>query len=191
MTTLPDCLQTSLCTLRPWAANESADLVRHANNTKIARNLWDRFPDPYRRSDAAQVLAQHAGKPPLGGAYAIVVEQRPVGTISVHPRVDVERLTGEIGYWLGEEYWGRGIATAAAAAVTDAVFAHSELVRLYAPVFSWNPASMRVLEKVGYQREGILRRSVVKDGVVLDRVLFSRTRAAQLPYEPYVENAEP
>lgn len=183
--TLPRLISCDLCQLRPWRADERGLLCQRADNPNIAKNLWDRFPSPYTPRDAEEWLNDHADKPPLGGAYAIEVGGEPMGTIAVHPRADVERLSGEIGYWLAQECWGRGIATAAVSAVTEAVFQHTSLLRIYAPVFSWNPASMRVLEKSGYVEEGILRRSIVKHGTLLDRVLYARTRTGEVPYQPY------
>lgn len=174
--------------MRPWQTDEAEQLSQCADNRSIARNLWDRFPSPYTLRDAAAWLNDNADRPPLEGAYAVEVGGEPVGTIAVHARADVERLSGEIGYWLAQKCWGRGIATAAVMAVTEAVFQHTSLVRIYAPVFSWNPASMRVLEKSGYVQEGILRRSIVKDGILLDRVVYARTRPCEVPYQPYLRD---
>lgn len=187
---LPRRIITDLCQLRPWQTHERDQLSQRADNPSIAKNLWDRFPSPYTAHDAAEWLNDNADKPPLEGAYAIEVGGEPMGTVAVHPRVDVERLSGEIGYWLAQECWGRGIATAAVVAVTEAVFQHTSLVRIYAPVFSWNPASMRVLEKAGYVEEGILRRSILKRGTLLDRVVYARTRAGEVPYQPYSRDAD-
>ncbi len=186
MSKFPSSIEIPHGLLRPWRRSEAPELQRQADNPSLRRNLTDAFPGPYTMDDAHAWLEKHADCPPVEGAYAIEVGGRAVGTIAVHPRKDVERLSGEIGYWLAEDYWGRGIMTAAAGAVTAAVFEHTELVRLYAPVFSSNPASMRVLQKAGYVKEGILRRSVVKDGVVLDTLVFARTREGSLPYEPYI-----
>ena len=86
------------------------------------------------------------------------------------------RRSAEIGYWLGEPFWGRGIATAALRAVTDYAFAQHDLVRLHAAVYEWNPASARVLEKVGYVLEGRLRKSVTRDGQTIDGLLYARIR---------------
>ena len=97
----------------------------------------------------------------------------------------MERFTADVGYWLGESWWGRGIATAALAALTRHVFAATGVERLQATVFEWNPASMRVLEKNGYVREGWLRRSIVKDGHLIDRAMYARLRR-----EPLATTAE-
>ena len=100
------------------------------------------------------------------------------GSIGFVVQPDVHRLSAEIGYWLGEAYWGRGIATEALRAVTAFAFEAHGLVRLFAGVFAWNTASMRVLEKAGYVREGVLTQSAIKDGRVIDQVLYAITRAA-------------
>ena len=99
-----------------------------------------------------------------------------IGGIGLTPFKDVGCKTAEFGYWLGEAHWGRGIASAAAKAFIAHVFENDAFVRLQAGVFEWNPASMRVLEKVGCVREGVLRCSVFKDGQVIDRVLYAITR---------------
>jgi RimJ/RimL family protein N-acetyltransferase len=108
--------------------------------------------------------------------FAIEVDGAAVGAIGLLLRDDVYRLSAEIGYWLGEEFWGRGIASRAVAALSDYAFASFGLCRLYAEVFEWNPASMRVLEKAGYQFEGRLRKGVIKDGQVIDACLYALVR---------------
>ncbi len=121
---------------------------------------------------------------PTGGEsiYAIDIDGQAVGAIGIHPRVNEECHTAEIGYWLGEAYWGRGIATAAVRGLAQSALEKTDLYRLFANVFSSNPASMRVLEKAGFQREGILRRAVVKEGVLLDTVVYALTRDPGVPY---------
>jgi len=99
-----------------------------------------------------------------------------IGAIGLHLKKDVRRLTAELGYWLGEEFWGRGIATEAVRAVTAHVFARFDLVRLYAGVFEENHASMRVLEKAGYTREARLRKAVIKAGRTIDLFLYALVR---------------
>jgi RimJ/RimL family protein N-acetyltransferase len=99
-----------------------------------------------------------------------------VGAIGVRPGEDVNRLSAEIGYWLGEEYWNRGIVTEAVLAVTNYAFATLGLVRLYADVFEWNAASMRVLEKAGFQKEGVLRKSAMKDHQLVDQVVYAMVK---------------
>jgi len=170
--------------LRPWRLSDKAALVRYANNHSVWRNLRDRFPYPYTEADADSWLVHAAGEPSPEGLYAIELAGEAAGTISVERGADIEHASAELGYWLGEPFWGQGIMTEAVRTVTMAALSEPDLFRLYASVFAWNPASMRVLEKAGYRREGVLVRSSVKDGVLLDRVLYAITRDPGLPYTP-------
>jgi RimJ/RimL family protein N-acetyltransferase len=146
--------------------------VRHANNINVARQLRDRFPYPYLRANAHAFLksAAAAGEP---SNMAIEVNGEAVGAIGYVAGVDVERYSAEIGYWLGESHWGRGIATEALVLVTAHVFAHVNMLRLFALPFADNTGSTRVLEKAGYVREAILRSSSVKYGQPRDQALYA------------------
>lgn len=175
-------IDCGLCTLRPWRKSDKHSLIRHANNRNVSRNLEDVFPYPYTDADADAWLSRQDGLSPW--RFAIAVEGEPVGGIGLDVRGDIQRHSAMIGYWLGEAYWGRGIMTRAVGALTERALAAPDLYRVYAFVFAWNKASMRVLEKAGYQREGILIRSGVKDGVLFDQVLYAITRDPGLPYEP-------
>lgn len=148
-------------------------LVRHGNNANIAKHLRDRFPHPYTRAEARSFLSSAAGRSGDQGSLAIEVDGEAVGAIGFSPGIDVERFSAEIGYWLSEAYWGRGIATDALRLVTDELFARRMLLRLFALPFADNPASARVLEKVGYRREALLRSSGVKYGQVKDQLLYA------------------
>jgi RimJ/RimL family protein N-acetyltransferase len=176
--------------LRPWRTSDRASLLRNANDRDVWRNLRDRFPHPYTERDADEWLAHSAVEPAPPCLYAIDVDGDAVGTIALEAGPDIERWCWEIGYWLGQPYWGRGIVTEAVKAVSDAVFRETDVIRLYAPVFSWNRRSMRVLEKTGYQRGAVLERGGVKDGTVIDRVMYARTRDTGLPYVPFVATDE-
>jgi RimJ/RimL family protein N-acetyltransferase len=149
--------------------------VHHANNRAVWRNMRDRFPHPYTLEDAYRWIELNNTVFPETN-FAIAVEDTAVGGIGIVRGDDVYRRSAEIGYWLGEEFWGRGIAPVAVRAVTDWAFATFELARIHAGVFAWNPASMRVLEKAGYTMEGCLRRSVFKDGALTDQVLYAIVR---------------
>jgi RimJ/RimL family protein N-acetyltransferase len=150
-------------------------LVRHANNRQVWLTLRDQFPHPYTYADGEEWLTHVARQQPVT-SFAIVVDGEAAGGIGLAPQPDVHRRSAEVGYWLGEAFWNRGIMTAVVRAFTDYAFDSHDLIRIFAGVFSTNPASMRVLEKAGYAREGILRKSVVKDGQVLDQVLYAVTR---------------
>lgn len=158
--------------LRP---EHAASLPKYANSRRVWLNLRDRFPHPYTEADAQSWIAA-VGEESPPTHFAIVVGGEAVGGIGIHRQADVHRLTAEIGYWLGEPFWGRGLATQGLVAATQYAFRELDLVRLFANVFQHNPASCRVLEKAGFVREGILRRNVIKDGVILDSYLYGKLR---------------
>lgn len=168
-------LDAGLCVVRDWRPADKPSLIRSANNRNIWRNLTHQFPHPYSEADADLWLAQiaAAGEPTH---WAIEVDGEAVGAIGVDPGEGIYERNAHLGYWLAEPHWGRGIMSAAVRVCADHLFAHLQLVRLEAPVFEWNPASMRVLEKCGFAREGVLRRSAFKDGQLIDVVLYARLR---------------
>jgi RimJ/RimL family protein N-acetyltransferase len=163
------------CVLRPWRRGDELSLVRHANNRSVWINLRDRFPSPYTMTDAHGWIEEQAGaKDPT--QWAIVVGGHASGGIGLVGRDDVNRIAAEIGFWLGEELWGRGIMTEAVGAVTRYGLDTLGYERIFAEVFAWNPPSMRVLEKNGYTREGVLRNSAVKDGRIIDQMVWAAIR---------------
>lgn len=168
-------MKLARCTLRPWRKGDEPSLVRYANNRNVSGNLKDRFPFPYTDADAREWIEHVAGREPACN-FAIVVDGTAVGGIGIELGQDVFRRSAEIGYWLGEPFWGRGIASEALRAATDYAFATFDIIRLEAGVFGWNPASARVLEKAGYTLEGRLRQAIVKDGRVGDRLLYGLLR---------------
>jgi RimJ/RimL family protein N-acetyltransferase len=168
-------LDCGTCCVRRWSAADKPALLRFANNRQIWRNLTHRFPHPYTDADADTWLAKVAAKPAATN-WAIEVDELAVGGIGMDPGEGVYAKSARFGYWLGEPYWGRGIMTAAVRGTVDYIFSHSDLVRLEAPVFEWNPQSMRVLEKCGFIREAVMRQSVEKDGQIIDAVLYARLR---------------
>jgi [ribosomal protein S5]-alanine N-acetyltransferase len=168
--TLPGCI------VRDWHTSDAPSLAKHANDRRIWRNLRDIFPHPYALADAEKFLAIVTAQSPVTN-FAIVVDGEAAGGIGYRLQSDVERVSAEIGYWLGAEFWGRGIMTSAVQAVTEYAFVHHpELQRLFAVPFAWSGASARVLEKAGYEFEGRMRRSAVKDGQVTDQLLYAMLR---------------
>lgn len=161
--------------LRPWRGADAESLARYANNRKVWRNLSDAFPHPYSAKDAKEWLAKIRDDSPVR-CFAIELGGDAVGSIGVFPRADVYRRSAEIGYFLGEPFWGRGIMTEAVEACTRHAFDAFDIVRVQAGIFEWNVASMRVLEKCAYVREGVLRKSVWKDGELVDSMLYARLR---------------
>lgn len=138
-------------------------------------NLRDRFPHPYTAADARNWLENVVGRKPETN-FAIDVAGEAVGGIGFTLQPDVAHRSAEIGYWLGEAFWGRGIATDALVAVTEHAFSNYDICRLYAHVFEWNRASARVLEKAGYEFEGRLRKSVTKEGHTIDQFMYAMIR---------------
>ena len=159
--------------VRSYRVDDAPSLARHANNRNISRNMRDAFPYPYTVSDAHEWIGLVMQQSPEAN-FAIASADELIGGIGLTFRDDIHRRSAEIGYWLAETFWGQGIATAALRAVTDYAFANYDLARLEAYVFEWNPASMKVLEKVGYVLEGKLRQSITKDGQTIDGFLFAR-----------------
>jgi ribosomal-protein-alanine N-acetyltransferase len=165
-------LTLKACEIRSWLSSDLESLVTHANNRKIWINLRDRFPHPYTARDGSAFL-RHTREQRPETAFAIAVNGEAVGGIGFEVRGDVERVSAEIGYWLGEPFWGRGITTEALVAVTGYAIATHGLTRVYAVPFAWNTASCRVLEKAGYVLEGRMRRSAVKDGTITDQLQYA------------------
>ena len=168
-------LVLSRCTIRPWRAGDEPSLARNANNRKVSLNMRDRFPHPYSHADAEEWIRTASAETPVT-KFAIVVAGSAVGGIGFELGADVFRRSAEIGYWLGEDFWGRGIATETVRAMTDYGFRRFDVCRIHAMVFEWNPASMRVLEKVGYTCEGRRRMSVTKDGRTIDSLVYAVVR---------------
>lgn len=158
--------------IRSWMPEDEAAIVRYANNLNISINLRDSFPFPYTLNDARYWLRKVQKQQPEV-AFAIASAEEAVGGIGLHIDRDVFRRSAEIGYWLGEPFWGRGIGTMAVRALTTYAFGAFDLNRIYAGVFEGNPASVRVLEKAGYHYEGRLRKAVFKDGRLLDQFIYA------------------
>ena len=162
------------CRIRSWRIGDEAALARHANSRAVWLNLRDRFPHPYTLADAETWVRFASAQEPETN-FAIEIDGEAVGGLGFILRQNIERCSAEIGYWLGEAVWGRGIATTAVRAATGYAFPTYGLTRIYAVVFERNLASCRVLEKAGYVLEGRLRRSAIKDGQVLDQFLYATT----------------
>jgi RimJ/RimL family protein N-acetyltransferase len=165
-------LTLKTCRVRSWAARDVESLARHANNRAIWLNLRDRFPHPYTAAHARDYIrAAHRMQPET--SFAIDVDGEAVGGIGFVLQSDVERVSAEVGYWIGEAHWGRGIATEALVGVTRHAIETYGLTRVFALPFAHNVASCRVLEKAGYLLEGRLRRSAIKDGRIVDQMQYA------------------
>lgn len=165
-------LQSQNFTLRPWHADDAQALIRHANNPRIAANLRDGFPYPYRLPDARKWLNM-VGDLKDDVILAVEVKGEAAGGIGLHGLKDVYRYNGEIGYWLSEQHWGKGIMSEAVSMMVDYAFIQTHWLRLFACIYENNHASMRVLEKSGFKKEAIHRRAVMKKGKLQDEHLFA------------------
>jgi [ribosomal protein S5]-alanine N-acetyltransferase len=160
------------CEVRSWESRDVDSLVSHANNRNISINLRDRFPSPYTRRDGREFIKMARNMTPES-FFAIAVGGDAVGGIGFVLSHDVERVSTEVGYWLGETFWGRGIATEALVAITRYAMATHGFTRLFALPFAHNVASCRVLEKAGYTLEARLRNSAIKDGRLCDQLQYA------------------
>ena len=163
------------CTIRPWRLDDAESLARHANNRKVWIALRDLFPHPYTIEDAHTFLKSVINSEPVT-LFCIEVNKAAVGGIGIRIGTDVHRQTAELGYWLSQEFWRRGIMSEAVGAFTEFCFEHFQLRRIFAEPFANNAASARVLEKAGFVLEGRLKNNVLKDGKLLDSLLYARTR---------------
>ena len=147
----------------------------YANNANIARYLRDRFPHPYSTDDALRFF-DYAEQTRDECIACIEVNGEAAGAIGVQLRTDIERCSAELGYWLGEPFWGRGIMSAAIRCFTSWAMPRFDLTRIYAEVFTDNEGSTRVLEKCGFVKVGLLRKAAVKNGVHHDYLLYDLVR---------------
>lgn len=158
--------------LRPWRPDDAISLVKHANNPRVASNLRDGFPYPYTLPDAKRWLKMVIENRE-DVILAIEVSGEASGGIGLHGLKDVYRYNGEIGYWLSERYWGRGIISDAVAAMVNHAFTQTSWLRLFACIFENNPSSMRVLEKNGFRLEAVHMKAVMKEGKLMDEHLYT------------------
>lgn len=160
--------------LSPWSLSYAEDIARGLNNRAVQDNLRDGLPLPYTGRDAEDYIRQALAAPPGSQyAWAILAEGRAAGSIGIFRRENIHRRTAELGYWLAQPYWGRGIVTAAVTEACRRVFADTDLLRIFAMPYATNAASCRVLEKAGFACEGTLRKNAVKSGRVLDMKLYA------------------
>jgi len=165
-------LELSSCIVRSWETSDAASIALHANDRDVWINLRDAFPHPYAPTDANAFIRACRRQDPET-TFAVEVDGQAAGAIGFRLGQDVERTGAEVGYWLGKSFWGRGVMTEALVAVRDHAIEKHSLTRVYSLPFEWNEASFRVLEKAGFELEGRLRRSAVKDGRVIDQLLYS------------------
>ena len=161
--------------IRPWKESDIDNLVKYADNINIWNNLRNYFPHPYTIEHAQSWITSSEAAIPMIN-FAIEFEGEAIGGIGLIFNTDVYVLSAEIGYWIGESFWGKGIATEAIRQMTEYSFYYFDIVRIYAEVFENNKASMRALEKNGYYLEGVRRKSVFKNNVLMDDYIWVKLR---------------
>ena len=170
-------LQGERCLLRALVPEDAPALVANANNPAVARNLFDGFPQPYTLEAATAWAGHEANSGAFGRVWAVVVDGALAGCIGLAQEQGWLRCNAEIGYWIGEAFWRRGITSDAVRQVTDWAFAAvPDVTRIHAPIFARNEGSQAVVRRCGYVREAVLKQSAIKDGEVIDRVLWATYR---------------
>ena len=163
--------------LRPWTIDDLNSLVKFANNYNIAKNLMDVFPHPYT-NEHGKAFIELAAKDSPASILAIEVNNEAAGAIGLHPQPDVYKKNAELGYWLAEPYWGKGIITNAIKEMVDYGFKNFDISRIYARPFGYNKASQRALEKAGFVLEARLDKTIFKNGQYLDELIYAVKRKA-------------
>lgn len=163
-----------ICKIRKWKLSDAEDLAAALSNTKIQNNLRDGLPYPYTEKDGTEYITDMlSADEDQTFAFAVTADSKVVGSIGVFRQENIHRQTGELGYYIAEEYWGKGIMTEAVKQICTYVFDKSDMIRIFAEPFAYNAASCRVLEKAGFQYEGTLRNNAVKNGKVIDMRMYS------------------
>ncbi|HBA69794.1 MAG TPA: GNAT family N-acetyltransferase [Lachnospiraceae bacterium] len=162
------------CKIRKWELKDAGNLALALSNPKIQDNLRDGLPYPYTEQDGIEYISSMlSADKNKTFAFAVTADGKVIGSIGVFRQENIHRQTAELGYYIAEEYWGKGIATEAVRQTCKYVFDKSDIIRIYAEPFAYNEASCRVLEKAGFQYEGTLRSNAVKNGKVIDMKMYS------------------
>lgn len=162
------------CKIREWRIEDASRLAEILNNRNILNNLRDGLPYPYTKTDAEEYInSMLTADKYKTFAFAITVDDKVVGSIGVFRCDNIHSRTAEMGYYIGESNWGCGLGTSAVTQVCTYVFEHTDIIRIFAEPFAYNAASCRVLEKAGFQFEGLLRSNAVKNGKVIDMKMYS------------------
>ena len=162
-------------TIRPFVKTDRKRLALYANNKKIQQNLRDSMPYPYDLKDADFFIETVLAESPIY-TFAVLLENKLVGVCGLNLQEDIYRKSCEVGYWVGEPFWGLGIASSALKLITNYAFEELDKIRIFTGVFEFNKASMKVLENCGYQKEGVFSKALIKDGKFYDEVRYARIR---------------
>lgn len=162
------------CMIREWKIEDAPELAEMLNNKKILNNLRDGLSYPYTKNDAEEYITSmlEADKTKIF-AFAITVDDKVVGSIGVFQCENIHFRTAEMGYYIGEPYWGNGLGTSAVKQACNYIFENTDIIRIFAEPFAYNIASCRVLAKAGFQFEGLLRNNAIKNGKVLDMRMYA------------------
>ena len=158
--------------LRPFTFDDITSVVVYGNNKQIAQYMMDTFPNPYYETNAHKFIEMTMNESPIR-IFAIDINDEAVGAIGIHPQQDIFRKNAELGYWLGQSFWGKGVMTAAINQMIVYGFTHFDITRIFARPFSNNPGSQRVLEKTGFKLEARLEKTILKNGEYLDELIYS------------------
>lgn len=162
------------CTIREWRVEDKNHLAPMLNNKKVLDNLRDGIPYPYTSRDAEEfITAMLSADKTKVFAFAIAVDDIAVGSIGAYRSENIHYRTAELGYYIAEEYWGKGLASSAVRQICSYVFKNTDIIRIYAEPFADNMSSCRVLENAGFQLEGILRSNAEKNGEIMDMKMYS------------------
>ena len=162
------------CKIRKWKLTDAKDIAVALSNKKIQDNLRDGLPYPYSEQDGIDFISSMlSANEDETFAFAITLDDKVIGSIGVFRQQNIHRQTAEMGYYIAEEYWGKGIMTDAVKQICNYVFKNRDILRIYAEPFAYNTGSCRVLEKAGFQYEGTLRNNAVKNGKVIDMKMYS------------------
>ncbi len=165
-------LKSEKCIVRNWKESDAEALAKYANNNKIEANLRDGFPFPYTLEDAHKFIAFVQAADPVT-IFAIEVAGEAIGSIGYFPKDNIYKFNAEIGYWIGEPFWGRGIIPEVLGVMTEYIFETTRLTRIYAEVFGRNASSARALEKAGFKKEAVILQNIIKNGITDDTLIYS------------------
>jgi len=169
--------------LREWNLSDAESIAENANNINIWNNLRDALPHPYSIEDGKEFIRMTMSQTKPATLFAIVIDEKAVGSIGFYLKTDVERITAELGYFIGEKYWNRGITTEAVKQITQYAFTNFPLHKIYATPFDFNIASHKVLQKAGFELEAILKHGAIKNGKIIDLHYYSIINSAFIQKE--------
>ena len=166
------------CRIRKWKLSDATDLAFAISNQKVQDNLRDGLPYPYTEQDAVDFIqAMLSADETETFSFSITIDDKTIGSIGVFRQGNIHRRTAELGYYIAENYWGKGIMTEAVKQICEYVFNNSDIIRIYAEPFAYNKASCRVLEKAGFQFEGTLKSNAVKNGRIIDMKMYALVKS--------------